>query len=222
MTQSMRVLTAAALLGFAAEGLSAQQPDTVFYSADDYTIEEPATCPTRLRPGFTGYFYGYPHAGYEWPASWERHTVLSAAFDLADYIPLEYDGYGVAGPYITSLDDAARWFNARIRTRCTRTIRYVLGRVWSVTERFRITDNFGEVVKCGSGQSEDEIIMDAAYNPYDPSISPIAGSCGDGGSGENDPEPGDDWYEDIDGVQFHCYHYATDSGLRVTHCDALA
>lgn len=179
-----------------ASGLHGQADDeTIPVSPDEYSEVRPATCPMTLRGGFTGFVFGYPHAGHEWTANWSRIAVLSAVYDLADYQPQAYDGHR----YIVSRDGEARWYDPRIRVRCTATYHYAFGQLQRVSIRYRTVQNFGTVMETGAcGGTVDPSIAEPlgaeTYDPYDPAPGPVvtalSGTECDGGSG-GDGDSGD-------------------------------
>lgn len=93
---------------------AAAQQTTEYLSADEYIVTRPAACPLYLRTGFSGWYYGVPHANREWSANWTRNRVLSNDYSLARYEPANYDGYASgSGSYIDSRDGPGEMVYAR-------------------------------------------------------------------------------------------------------------
>ncbi|MBB4638917.1 hypothetical protein [Longimicrobium terrae] len=193
----------------------------------DYWIETSAACPYRLEPGFSGLYYGYEHEGFAWPAAWKRETVRSAAYDIADYIPLRYDGYGGGlgnGYYVTSRDRMARWYNPEITVVCSeRTLFSAFGYPIVSAESYKVVQNRGNVVPCAPGPSLDEHIQPSEYDSYSDVSVPGRVSCGFADTGGSETGTGEPttWYEDYLGVTFQCHYSVTPDGLRVKHCEAV-
>lgn len=176
------------LAGFVAVPAHAQSDTTVFYvSPDEYEVTVPTTCPTHLRGGFTGWIYGYEHAGYAWDVEWLRTAVLTSRADVADYV-------AVGGPHIESRDGRAIWYNAGIRVRCTAIRRYLFGRLISSYERYRVIANFGAVAPVSSGEGcggDHQYTMGTgpggeALETYSESSVSTQSSCGPEGGGTGD------------------------------------
>lgn len=168
-----------------------------YISADELVEIRPTTCPLYLRGGLTGWLFGYPHMGHRWTDDWDRREVLTPAHDLANYTPEAYDGYAISrGNYIEAYYSDARWYDPKIKVKCTATWRYYQGRLVSVTDRYSTVANYGTVVECsdGGGSGGTQVIDDNGYDIYDPDYSgDYSGSCSEntGGSGGGDSGSGE-------------------------------
>lgn len=193
------VAPAIVLIGINAVSAGAQTSSdtTVFYfSPDEYEITVPTTCPSFLRGGFTGFWYGYEHEGYVWPAGWMRTRFVTATSDVADYVP--DDG----SRDMVSRDGRATWYNAGVRVRCTATRQYFLGRMITSTESYRVITNFGTVVPKTGGETcggedfmtsvGDSVLINESDGAEPTYIPPGCGDVGSGGDPGEGNEGGDD------------------------------
>lgn len=141
-------------------GHSAQAQQTqnvIVVSSDEYWVVRPATCPTYLHGGLVGWLLGYPNGGFTWTSDWTRYRVPNLAdYSHAEYHPSSYDGYAQGkGDYILSGDGIlsggdgeARWYEPELFVECTATDKYYMGHIVSVTERYRVLENRGDIVVC--------------------------------------------------------------------------
>jgi hypothetical protein len=106
--------------------------------------------------------------------------------DVADYVS------ATGEQHLTSRDERAIWYNAGIRVRCTAVRRYLLGRLVSTYERYRVVGHSGTVVPLDDGGCAGGDYMTSIGEP---TVAPMPGDsavvplCGDDGVVSG---PGDD------------------------------